>query len=75
MPLHTECGECLRLRLMILLSPEIMAIPFTLIPPQINTQSQQLTDDELKILTSSSKRIKDLVINLTKEVTWKDVYS
>ena len=52
-----------------------MAIPFTLIPPQINTQSQQLTDDELKILTSSSKRIKDLVINLTKEVTWKDVYS
>ena len=36
--------------------------PFYSIPPQ-------------KILTSSSKRIKDLIINLTKEVTWKDVYS
>ena len=47
--------------------------PFYSIPSQINTQSQQLPDDELKILTFSSKRIKDLIINLTKEV--KDAYS
>ena len=47
--------------------------PFYSIPSQINTQSKQLPDDELKILTFSSKRIKDLIINLTKEV--KDAYS